>query len=95
MMFFSSRGLSADGIDSSFSEAETAQKKLKLCHSRARYFLCDSSKLGKSFLFSVCHVTYVNRIISDADVDAWLEKHKEAESRPTVPYLPITPVCGE
>lgn len=72
LMFFSSQGLSEDGKISDFSEQETNQRKLMLQHARKKYFLCDSSKLGKSFLFTVCNVSDIDGIISDADVQEWL-----------------------
>ena len=52
LFFFSSQGLSANGMISDFSESETVQRQLMLRHSQEKYFLCDSSKLGKSFLFN-------------------------------------------
>ncbi len=76
LMFFSSQGLSEDGRISDFSENETNQRRLMLQHARKKYFLCDSSKLGKTFLFTVCRTSEIDGVISDADVDAWLESTK-------------------
>ena len=73
LMFFSSQGLSADGKISDFSESETCQRRQMLQHARKRYFLCDSSKLGKSFLFTVCRTSDIDGVISDIDVSEWLE----------------------
>ena len=76
LMFFSSQGLSEDGRISDFSENETNQRRLMLRHARKKYFLCDSSKLGKTFLFTVCSTSEIDGVISDADVDQWMEKAK-------------------
>lgn len=73
LMFFSSQGLSSDAKISDFSENETQQRRLMLRHARKKYFLCDSSKLGKSFLFTVCHASEIDSIICDIDAVEWLQ----------------------
>lgn len=73
LAFFSSQGLSADGKISDFSENETHQRQLMLQHAQKKYFLCDSSKLGKTFLFTVCHISQIDGILSDVDAMAWLK----------------------
>ncbi len=73
-MFFSSQGFSAEGNVCDFSENETYLRKLMLRHARRRYFLCDSSKLGKTFLFTVCGISELDQVICDTDVRAWLNQ---------------------
>ena len=80
LMFFSSQGISQDGTISDFSETETFQRHLMLAHSKARYFLCDSSKLGKSFLFTVCNVREIDGIFCDVDTDEWFASHQEEQA---------------
>lgn len=72
LMFFSSQGLSADGNICDFSENETHQRRLMLRHARKKYFLCDSTKLGKSFLFTVCNVSEIDGVLCDVDANEWL-----------------------
>jgi len=79
LMFFSSQGLSEDGKISDFSEPETNQRKLMLRHARKKYFLCDSSKLGKSFLFTVCGASDIDGIISDVDAESWLKNVSQSK----------------
>ena len=71
-MFFSSQGLSSEGKVCDFSENETYQRRLMLRHANRKYFLCDSSKLGKSFLFTVCDISALDKVICDVDVRSWL-----------------------
>lgn len=71
--FFSSQGISADGIITDYSEAETALRQMMLKHSKKRYFLFDSSKYGKQFAFRVC---------DSADLDGVITDHKEFEAPP-------------
>ena len=73
-MFFSSQGFSAEGNVCDFSENETYLRRLMLRHARRRYFLCDSSKLGKTFLFTVCGISELDQVICDTDVHAWLNQ---------------------
>lgn len=77
LMFFSSQGLSPDGKISDFSENETYQRRLMLEHAKTKYFLCDSSKLGKSFLFTVCCVSDIDGIFCDVDALEWLSREKD------------------
>lgn len=79
LAFFSSQGLSCDGKISDFSENETHQRRLMLKHAQKKYFLCDSSKLGKTFLFTLCHISEIDGILSDTDADAWLKSVNAAQ----------------
>lgn len=82
LMFFSSQGLSPDGRICDFSENETHQRRLMLDHARKRYFLCDSSKLGKSFLFTVCHVSELDGVLCDVDAAEWLQNAAQQKETP-------------
>lgn len=67
--FFSSQGITEDGIVTDFSEAETSLRHLMIRNSRHRVFLFDDSKLGKRFLFKVCDTSEVDDFITNAEVD--------------------------
>lgn len=64
-MFFSSQGLGIDGNITDYSEAETELRRAMMAHSDKKYFICDNSKIGKAFLFKVCHTSELDRIICD------------------------------
>ena len=64
-MFFSSQGLTADGNITDFSEAETQVRQAMLAHASKRYFLCDSSKIGKKYLFHVCNTDELDDVFCD------------------------------
>ena len=66
--FFSSQGLSLTGEISDFSEEETALRKIMLTRAVKRYFLCDSAKIGQSFLFKLCDSTEVDGIICNTEL---------------------------
>lgn len=67
LMFFSSQGLNYDGKITDFSEAETELRIAMLAQSDQKYFLCDNSKLGKTFLFDVCSTDEINGVICDTE----------------------------
>ena len=80
LMFFSAQGLSESGAITDFSETETGLRQLMLSHSKRRYFLCDSSKLGKSFLFTICHIDDIDDVICDKDIKSCGIDCKKAET---------------
>jgi DeoR/GlpR family transcriptional regulator of sugar metabolism len=63
--FFSCRGISDDGIASDNSILENSIRKIMIKNSVRSYLLCDSSKLGKTYLNTLCNVKELNGVISD------------------------------
>ncbi|MBQ8605796.1 MAG: DeoR/GlpR transcriptional regulator [Clostridia bacterium] len=60
--FFSSQGITEDGIITDYSEAETALRRLMIKNSQKSVFLYDKTKYGKRFAFKVCTDKDVNVI---------------------------------
>ena len=69
VFFFSTQGITSDGIITDFSEAETRLRLRMMEHAKRRVYVFDSSKLEKSFLFKVCTAADVDEIITNADVE--------------------------
>ena len=65
ILFFSSQGITEDGIISDVSEEESAIRRVMIEHSKKRYFLCDSSKLGVQKMFKLCHKDDLTGVICD------------------------------
>lgn len=63
--FFSSQGVLENGDIVDSSEDETALRKAMLQRARNKIFLCDSSKFGKEYPFTLCNTSDVTQIISD------------------------------
>ena len=63
--FFSSQGISDEGIITDYSEDETRLRKEMLSHSGKSVFLYDNSKAGKRSLFKLCHIDDLYMIIND------------------------------
>ena len=68
VFFFSSRGLSDDGMITDASQEENAVRQAMRAASRRHIFLCDDSKIGKTYCYNLCHVR---------EVDEWITNKKE------------------
>jgi DeoR family lactose phosphotransferase system repressor len=65
--FFSSQGITDEGIITDFSEDETRLRKCMLANAKKKIFLYDQSKLGKQFLFKVCSQDELTAVITDLE----------------------------
>ncbi len=63
-LFFSCSGI-CDGVITDYSEAESHLRRELLMQSKEKYFLCDTSKVGKEFNYIVCKKTEVTEIITE------------------------------
>lgn len=73
IVFFSCRGLSADGKLTDNSVEENNLRKVMQQHARKRVFLCDSSKLNHIYLNNLCHLSDVDEIVCDKTLPQELE----------------------
>ena len=69
VFFFSTQGITQDGLITDYAEAETRLRCLMMEHARRTVYLFDSSKLGRRFLFKVCDASRVDDFITDVPVD--------------------------
>ena len=65
IVFFSCRGLSADGHLTDNSVEENRLRRYMLQQSAKRVLLCDSSKIGKTYLNNLCHLSCVDVLICE------------------------------
>jgi DeoR/GlpR family transcriptional regulator of sugar metabolism len=65
LLFFSSRGISPDGRISDQSVEETDVRREMLLHAKKKYFLCDSSKFGKTCFYNMGSVADIDGVISE------------------------------
>jgi len=66
-LFFSATGVGTDGTIFDYSEMEAQLRQLMIAHSAEQYFLCDSSKFGKSYLFRISNVEHITQTLSDRE----------------------------
>ena len=63
ILFFSSQGLSAGGMITDSSEEEIALRKVMLSCADRQIFLCDRSKLHKTYPIALCHTSAITRVL--------------------------------
>ena len=63
--FFSCRGISDEGIVSDNSILENSARKIMIRNSKRSFLLCDSSKLGKTYLNTLCNVKDLEGVITE------------------------------
>ena len=74
VVFFSCRGLSADGRLTDNSVEENSLRRCMLGQAAKRVLLCDSSKLGKVYLHNLCRLDQVDAIICEKEVPRELKE---------------------
>ena len=65
--FFSSQGITEDGVITDFSDAETKLRKQMIRNAKKSIFLYNQSKVGKRFLFKVCDSNELFAMITNDD----------------------------
>ena len=65
LAFFSCRGISENNIATDNSILENAMRRIMIKNSKKSYLLCDSSKLGKTYLHTLCNVEDLNGLITE------------------------------
>ena len=68
IVFFSCRSLSEDGYMCDNSFEENSLKRAMLNHAKKKVFLCDSSKLNRTSLNNLCHISEVDEIICEKEL---------------------------
>ena len=67
-VFFSCKGLSSEGALTDVSEKEIAIRQVMLAQAENKYLLCDSSKVGQKYAFTLCHSQELTRILCDKEL---------------------------
>lgn len=65
LFFFSSRGVSRDGLITDASSEETHVRKVMFEQSQKRIFLCDHTKIGQIYCYNLCSVSQTDDYITD------------------------------
>ncbi|MBQ3054244.1 MAG: DeoR/GlpR transcriptional regulator [Clostridia bacterium] len=77
-MFFSSKGVDPDAGILESNEKECGIKQKMIENSRAKYYLCDKSKIGRVGFVKLAPFDKIDYFITDTDLsDAWKEKFEE------------------
>lgn len=63
IFFFSSRGVSEDGYITDASSEESYVRRVMLERSKLHVFLCDASKIGKTYCYNLCSTDQVDAYV--------------------------------
>jgi len=69
LFFFSSRGCTEEGLITDSSVEEATHKKDMMKNAARSFYLCDSSKIGKKYMYNICTVNDVEAIITEKSED--------------------------
>lgn len=72
LMFFSVRGLSNEGVLTTSSTDDDVMSTM-MEHSKSTCLLLDSSKLGNTYPFTLCHLKDVDTVVCDFELPKGLE----------------------
>ena len=67
IMFFSSRGISSDGVISDSSAEESQIRRVMMGQSSIKIYLYDESKMGNKYLCNICNVHDTDFIVGEID----------------------------
>lgn len=70
IVFFSCRGLSANGMLTDNSVEENSLRRIMMQQSQKRVLLCDSSKLNHIYLNTLCHLSEVDELVCETAAPA-------------------------
>ncbi len=65
LFFFSSRGYTEDGLITDSSVEEATIKKAMMKNAERSFYLCDSSKIGKKYMYNICTSSDVEAVITE------------------------------
>lgn len=68
VFFFSSRGLSLDGMITDASIDQSELRRVMMAHARKNIFLCTGEKIGTTYSYNLCSAADVDEIICDVDI---------------------------
>ncbi len=74
VLFFSCRGISPEGMLTDNSCEENALRHVMMSRAKKAVCLCDSSKLEKTCLHNLCHISQVDAFICNAELPETLQR---------------------
>jgi DeoR/GlpR family transcriptional regulator of sugar metabolism len=74
ILFFSSMGLSEDGYFTDSNKEENDITKEMMKYATKKVALIDSSKIGKKYVYNLCHLTDVDEVICEEELPDYIKK---------------------
>jgi DeoR/GlpR family transcriptional regulator of sugar metabolism len=74
LFFFSCGGMTEEGYLTDEDEDENEVRREMMRHATKRIALVDSSKIGKKFLYNICHVSEVDEVLCEEELPEYIKK---------------------
>lgn len=75
ILFFSCKGITNEGyLTDTFKEENDIRREM-MKYAKKRVALIDSSKIGKKYLYNLCHVSEIDEIICEEDIPDYIIKY--------------------
>jgi len=75
IMFFSCKGLTNEGyLTDTFREENDVRREM-MKYAKKKVALIDSSKIGKKFLYNLCHISEVDEVICEEELPDYITKY--------------------
>lgn len=75
VMFFSCKGLTNEGyLTDTFKEENDVRREM-MKYAKKKIALIDSSKIGKKYLYNLCHISEIDEIICENELPDYIKKH--------------------
>lgn len=75
VMFFSCKGLTNEGyLTDTFREENDIRREM-MKYAKKRVALIDSSKIGKKYLYNLCHISEIDEIICEEELPDYITKY--------------------
>ena len=75
VFFFSCMGLADNGYLTDADEDENDVRREMMKHATKKIALVDSSKIGKKYLYNICHVSEVDEVICEEELPEYIKKY--------------------
>ena len=75
IFFFSCRGITEEGYLTDSDKEENDVRREMMKYAERKVALIDSSKMGKKYLYNLCHVSEVDDVISEEELPDYIMKY--------------------
>lgn len=81
IFFFSCMGLSEDGYLTDLDKDENDIRKAMMNAAKKKVALIDSSKIGKKYLYNLCHLTEIDEVICEEELPYYIREYFQEKNK--------------
>lgn len=73
IFFFSCRGITEEGQLTDSSMEESQLRRIMMEHSKKKIYLCTSNKMGRQYMYNLCHVSEIDGVLCEKELPVPLQ----------------------